>query len=142
MLFLEDSIFSSFTSHPRWPKCSLAKLLFLALLFLAFLIAHFSTHPTLSLMLCLVNFCLVMINVFSVEESTRETIKNKLSLSLIKSCELMLSYYCFLLYFFPQTIIKSINHEYHKRKQTKNISSKTGKNPSKGKAKKESPLFL
>jgi len=55
MLFLEDSIFSSFTSHPRWPKCSLAKLLFLEVLFLAvlflaiskftFLATHFSTLP-------------------------------------------------------------------------------------------------
>jgi len=37
MLFLEHSIFSSFTSHPRWPKCSLAKLLFSEVLFLTIL---------------------------------------------------------------------------------------------------------
>ena len=41
MLFLELSIFSSFTSHPMWPMPSLAKLLFLDMLFLAGLfLAH------------------------------------------------------------------------------------------------------
>jgi len=35
MLFVDDVIFSSFTSHPRWPKCSLAKLLCLEVLLLA-----------------------------------------------------------------------------------------------------------
>lgn len=43
MLFLEYSIFSSFTSHPRWPRCSLAKLPFLAISIFTFLFAYFST---------------------------------------------------------------------------------------------------
>ena len=41
MLFLELSIFSSFTSHPMWVMTSLAKLLFLDMLFLGVLfLAH------------------------------------------------------------------------------------------------------
>ena len=49
MLFLELSIFSNFTSHPMWPMTSLAKLLFLDMLFLASL---FLAHSKFNISCC------------------------------------------------------------------------------------------
>jgi hypothetical protein len=49
MLFLELSIFNSITSHPMWPMTSLAKLLFLDMLFLAGL---FLAHSKFNISCC------------------------------------------------------------------------------------------
>jgi len=64
------------------------------------------------------------------------------SLFLTICFQLILASYCSLLNSLHQTIIKKINHEYHKRQWKQNIGSKPGKNPSKGKTQKYSLLFL
>jgi len=56
----------------------------------------------------------------------------QLSLSLIISCDRILSYSCSFLVYFHQTIIESLKHEDQGRQQTQNVGSKLGKNPSKG----------
>jgi len=73
------------------------------------------------------------ISFFHMLENLVRKLLIQFSLSLIISCDLILSFSCSFLVYFHQTIIESLKHEDQGRQWTQNVGSKPGKNPSKGK---------